>query len=320
VDVLTKFILTVALIVGATGAGYLARRFRPRWENASQAIMTAVAVFGYPSVGFLSIWQIAPDPEELVLPGLAAAQLLIMAALGLALGRLITQVRAERGLFAIASAMGNWGFTMGGFVIYILFGPAGLGRAAIYALMFTPCLVLVTYPIARHFTAQTGTSLGRLMLRSILDFRSVGLATSIVALTISLAGVRPWPGIGEYHIIDVLMFLVMPLAYFSIGARLHFSGIAPLRKMLAALAGMRFVVSLLVGLGLLQLMSLTPWALEGLTRKVYLMQSVVPTAVSMVAVANMFGLKPREGSVLFVINSLLYLVIVLPIVLWVFGG
>jgi len=34
--------------------------------------------------------------------------------------------------------------------------------------------------------------------------------------------------------------------------------------------------------------------------------------------ASMFGLRPREASVLFVTNTLLYLLAVLPIVLWIY--
>jgi hypothetical protein len=38
-----------------------------------------------------------------------------------------------------------------------------------------------------------------------------------------------------------------------------------------------------------------------------------------VAVANMFSLKPQESSVLFVANTVMYLVLVLPMVFWLFG-
>ena len=319
-SILTKFILTVSVILGSTAAGYFVRRARPASEHTSHALMTIVAVVGYPAVGFLSIWRVAPQLAELWLPGLAGVQVLIMAALGLAGGRLLGRDRGERGLFAISVAAGNWGFTMGGFVIYILLGPEGLGRACIYTLMFTPALVFVMYPIARNYTSRPGGgSLGRLMVRSIFDWRSLGLVSSIIALCISTAGVKSPPRLEAYHVLDILMFVFTSMAYFAIGLRLHISHIGPMKNMLVALAVMRFGVNLLIGLGLAQLMLLTAWPVVGLTRKIFLMQSLVPTAVSMVAVANMFGLKPREASVLFVVNSVMYLVLVLPLVLWVFG-
>ena len=63
----------------------------------------------------------------------------------------------------------------------------------------------------------------------------------------------------------------------------------------------------------------TPWPLVGLSRDVFLVQAFVPTAVMLVAMANMFSLRPRTASVLFVANTLIYLVLVLPWVLWAFG-
>jgi len=317
--VLTKFILIISLILGGTAAGYLCRRTRILPERASQLIMTFIAVVGYPSVGFLSIWLISPRPSELLLPLLAMVQVLIMAGFGLLAGRAVTKDRSERGLFAVATAAGNWGFTMGGFVIYVLLGPEGLGRASIYTIMFTPALVLIMYPIARGFTSHTPQPLAKLMLRSIFDYRSLGLATAIAALVLSLAGVPCPSAVLRYRLLDVLMLLFTPLAYFAIGLRLHVSRVGTMKKMLAALAVMRFGVNLLLGLGIVYLMRFSPWPLIGLGRDVFLMQSVVPTAVSMVAVANMFDLRPREGSVLFVVNSLVYLIVALPALAWVYA-
>jgi hypothetical protein len=42
--------------------------------------------------------------------------------------------------------------------------------------------------------------------------------------------------------------------------------------------------------------------------------------VMTIAVANMFRLKPREASAIFVATSLVYLVLGLPLLLYLFGG
>jgi hypothetical protein len=39
----------------------------------------------------------------------------------------------------------------------------------------------------------------------------------------------------------------------------------------------------------------------------------------MVAMANMFRLRPAQASVLFVLNTFMYVLVVLPLVLWFFG-
>ena len=64
----------------------------------------------------------------------------------------------------------------------------------------------------------------------------------------------------------------------------------------------------------------TPLALRDLRWNVVVVQSFVPTSVTMVALANMFDLRPREASALFVVNTAMYLLLVLPVVMWLFGG
>ena len=89
--------------------------------------------------------------------------------------------------------------------------------------------------------------------------------------------------------------------------------------MIAGLAVVRFGVGVGLGLAIAALTRLTPWPLEGITRQAFLIQAFVPTAVIVVAISNMFDLRPQTASVLFVTNTLAYLVGVLPWVLWAFA-
>ncbi len=320
-DAFAKFAVTVLIILLATAGGYFARRLRIVPERASHPLMTFIAVIGYPAVGFLAIWRLSPEISDLALPAMGMIQLVTIALICIPLSRLITSDRKERGLFAIASAAGNWAYTMGGFVAFIIYRADGLGLASIYCMVFTPALVFVYYPIARHFSGSSDreVSLAKLMLRSIFDIRSIGLVASITAVCLSLADIS-WPAsLDKLRIIDILMMIMIPLSYFSIGLRLHGAHFWRLRKMIVALAGTRFIFSGLVGLAVVWMADFTPWGLSGMARNVFYIEAIVPTAVSMVAVANMFDLRPREGSALFVANSLMYLVIVLPLVLWFFS-
>jgi len=324
-SVVEKFVLTVGLIVLATAAGYLSRRAGLVPERAAKWLMTAVVAFGYSAVGFLAIWGMRLNIEDAWLPVLGAAHVVLMGLLGLAAARWLVRSpegpgRRRRGLFTIASAMGNTGFTMGGFVVYILFGEPGLALVSILGLMWMPTLVLVVYPTARHFAAEgpAGSPL-RLVLRSLLDYRSIGLPAACAAIALSLAGVPRPDAVAAWGVVNVLIFLVTAAAYFAIGLRLHLSGLRASAKLIAALAGVRFLAAPAVGAALVALTCLTAWPLEGVGRSVLLIETSVPMAVTVVAVANMFGLRPREASVLFVANSLIYLLCVLPVVLWAFG-
>jgi len=315
-----KFAITAVVVVAAMAGGYLCRRCRWVPEAAGEGIMTFVAVFGYPVVGFLTLWGLALHRSDALMPLLAVAHAIIMTFLSLALAGYFTADRPEKGLFAVAGGLGNNGFTMGAFVLYLLYGEEAMGVANIYFILFMPVVVLLMYPLARHYaTEQPRGSIGMLIWHSIFDWRSIGLPISLVGILFSAVGVPRPTAIVDWHLVDGLVYLLTPLAFFGIGLRLHFSRVIPLWRLILGLALMRFVLAAVVGLGMAYATWLTPWAFHHLRWNVFVVEGFVPTAVTMVAVANMFGLRPREASVLFVANTTMYLVLVLPIVWWLFG-
>ena len=315
-----KFLVTGIVISVAMLGGYCCQRQGWLRETAGEWIMTFIAVFGYPLVGFLTIWGTPLRGPDALLPLLAVAHTVLVTLCSLGLARWVTADRAERGLFGIAGGLGNNGFTMGAFVVYLLYGESAMGLANIYFVLFSPMVVLLTYPIARHYASENPTdSIATLIWRSLIDWRSLGLPVSLVAIGLSLAGV-PRPGLVlDWRLIDIMVYILTPLAFFGIGLRLHLSKVRPLWRVLAWLAGVRFLLGTVMALLLGWLTWLTPWPFHGLRWNLFIIEGFVPTAVTMVAVANMFGLRPREASALFVVNTLMYLVLVLPVVWWVFG-
>lgn len=318
--VVSKFLLISGMILAAIGGGYACRRWRLLPERLGETLMTLVAVLGYPLVSFFSVWGIKLHASDAMLPLMASVHAVAMTFLSLGLASLATRERTEKGLLGIAGGFGNNGFTMGAFVLYLLYGEQALGLANLYFMVFVPLIVVVMYPVARHYaTAQPQGTLGSLMKRTLLDWRSIGLPINLIAIAISASGIPRPQWIGQSHLVDIIVYLTTPLAFFAIGLRLHGSKVIPMWRMLAWLAGVRFVLGALVGVGLAYLTLLTPWGFREMRWDVYLVQAFVPTSVTMVAVANMFQLKPREASVLFVVNTVLYLVFILPLVFWLFG-
>ncbi|MDP7163196.1 MAG: hypothetical protein QF577_01100 [Phycisphaerae bacterium] len=316
-----KFILTIGLIASATAAGYLSRRFGLFREGLARPIMTVVMVAGYPLVGFLTIWKVRLQPSDAWLPVLGAAQATLQAMIALLIGRRLFRDREERGLFGFACGIGNHGITMAGFVIFLLAGEEGLGYSTVYATYTYVALVLLSYSIARHYSSGAPQrSLGRLLVGSLLNWRSVGLPVCVAAIVVSACGVPRPTVFSEYHVVDVLMYLLVFTAYFSIGLRLHAAHVLKIKRMILGTLAVRHLGGAVLGLGLLSLTLLIGWPLTGLGRTVFLVQSSVPMGVFGVGVANMFYIKPRQASLLFVVTSLVYLVVGLPIVLWLFGG
>lgn len=318
--VILKFILSSAVIVAAMASGYACGRSGWVSERTGQRIMTFVGVFGYASVAFLSVWGTRLHAGDFLLPVLGAAHVVLMAFLSLALAGLVTRDRPAKALFAIAGGTGNNGFTMGAFVLYLLHGEPGMGLSNVYTLLFMPVLVMVLFPLARHYSSdRPSDSIGALIWRSLIDWRSVGLPLALAAIGLSVMQVPRPDLIESWHLLDVLVYTITPLAFFGIGLRLHLSRVWPMARMLTGLAIVRFGLGLLAGWGLAGLTRFTPWPFSGLRWNVFLVQSFVPTSVTMVAVANMFHLRPNEASVLFVVNTVTYLLCILPLV-WMWLG
>ncbi len=310
----------VLLVTLPLAAGYLVRRRRWLGEGFAEKAMALIVALGYPTGGFFAIWGMGLEWSDFWLPGLGVVQVGTMAAVGIGLGRLVTRDEATRGLIALGSALGNSGFTMGGLILYQLYGAEGLGLMSIYCLMWTPVTVLLTYPIARHYApGQPRRALGPLILRSVFDWRSVGLPMLLTAAWLSLAGVPMPQAVGELHLVDAIVYVVTITAYFCIGLRLHVGRFRRAGRLIAAVAASRFGIAAGVGCLLACGTQLTPWPLDETGRSVIVIEACVPTAVTMVGVANMFGVKPRDASLLFVVNTLMYLALVLPVILLIYG-
>ena len=314
-----KFIPIFAVILLSMAAGYLARRFRLAGDRAASTLMTVITVLGYPSVSLLAIWKIHLVWEHLWLPVMACVQVAMLAALSAPVAGWLTKDRGERGAFVLLSAFGNNGLTMGGFVIFVLFGSDALGLASLFFLLFPTIVVLLGYPVARHYGSHGPTqSLGRLLAKSLLDWRSLALPISLAGVGLSLGGVPIPRVVDEFHVVDVLVYAINVSAYFSIGLRLQVSQVPRLRGLIAGLACTRFVLGLATGGLLIGATFLTPWPIHGDALPVAVIQSCVSTAVTAVALTNMFNLRPAEASALFITNTILYLVLILPPFLWIY--
>ncbi|MBL7075844.1 MAG: hypothetical protein ISS31_00090 [Kiritimatiellae bacterium] len=320
-NVLLRFFLSIGLIVVSAVAGYLARQRTWVSESAATPIMTVVTVVAYPLVGLMAIWGAPLQWSDAWLPLLGGTQATLMALIALGIGRRLFPDRAERGMVGISSGIGNHGVTMAGFAVYLLFGADGLGISTVYAIYTFFALVLLSYTIAQRFAPGTEQrSLLRLMATNLLHWRATGLYSCIAAILLTCGGVPAPRQIHTWHLLDSCVYILIVLSYFAIGLRLHLPHIARVKRGILCVIGVRHGIGLLLGFTLVGITWLSPWPLRDLSLKVFLLQSSVPMGVMGVAVANMFHLKPGEASAIFVVSSLVYLILGLPLLLWIFTG
>lgn len=321
-SVVLNFVITTSVVTGAMGAGYFARKVLGVGERPAERCMWFAMVCGYSSVGLLAIWQVKLTPADMRLPALAAvfAGACVLASLGV--GKLLIRDRQELGLFTLAGGFGNAGFTMGGFLCYMFFGDTGLALAAVYCLQSWLVVVVLLYPIARHYSTDGTRSvpLARLVLRSLFDVRSIGFPLMLIAVALNFAGVRMPAVIQDSHFKDIMMFATAVSAFFAVGLRLHVGALRPLLRPLVGLAGVRFVLCPFIGLMLFAAMQHTAWPLSEIAGKVFLVEACLPVGITVVAIANLFGLAPRQASALFVVNTLAYLLVCVPVLAWLLGG
>ncbi len=317
-----QLMISAGVIVGSMAAGYAARKSDVLGQRASKGIMTAVIVGGYSSVVLLAIWGMELEALHAWLPILGAINTGLVALVAMALVPLFARDRVERGLLSIHAGVANTGATMGGLVLLGLFGQQGLQLASVYFLMWMPFVVLVLYPIARHYSpTHAGGSLGGLMARSVLNWRAVGLLMGLIGLALSLGGVTRPEVIGRWHVPKACAYATTIAAYFAIGLRLSVRQVPSLWRLSAGLALMRFVVAGGIAWALVAATRATPWPLPTISPEggTVIIQGVMPTAVAAAAVANMFDLDASKSSGLFLVNTLVFLAVVLPVILVVYG-
>ena len=317
-----QLMISAGVIVGSMAAGYVARKSDLLGQRASKAIMTAVIVAGYSSVVLLAIWGMKLEARHAWLPILGAINTGAVALVAMALAPLFARDRVERGLLSIHAGVANTGATMGGLVLLGLFGQQGLQLASVYFLMWMPFVVFVLYPIARHYSpTHAGGSLGRLMVRSVFNWRSIGLLMGLTGLALSLAGVSRPEAIGRWHVPKVCAYATTIAAYFAIGLRLSLRQAPSLWRLSAGLALMRFGVAGGIAWALVAVTRATPWPVAAMSAEggTVIIQGVMPTAVAAAAVANMFDLDASKSSGLFLANTLIFLAAVLPVIFWVYG-
>jgi len=314
-------LLYPGLIIGSLAVGYGARRVGLLGERLAKVLMAVLVVGGYPTIQALAIWRMELRVEHAWMPGLGIINALGVALLAIVVARWATAVPRRRGLLAVHACMYNTGVTMGGLVLLGLYGQElGLGLMGIYSLMWMPFVVLVAYPIARHYSpTHGGGPLGGLILRSIFDWRSVGLPLVIASVFVSAYRVPCPAQIGDWRIPEILLYGTVVVAFFAIGLRLRISHTRQLLPIIGALAGLRFVASGMMALGLVMLTRLTAWPMGAIEGDAFIIEGLMPTAVTAVGIASLFDLDADEAATIFVLNTLMFLALIMPVMFWVWG-
>jgi predicted permease len=103
--------------------------------------------------------------------------------------------------------------------------------------------------------------------------------------------------------------------FFVIGLTLHLSRFKDCIAESASLSAIKFVASPIAAAALIWLVKAAGLRLDSLRADVMLVESAMPAAVFAVVAANLYGLNSRLASLLFVVNTAVFLAVVLPVIM-----
>lgn len=216
----------------------------------------------------------------------------------------------------LACALSNQGYTMGGLVCYLLFGAIGLGLSRIYVAFWPPLVVLVLFPLANSYSGRSGKkSMGPVIFEGIWHVRSLSMVGLGMGIAFSLLKV-PYPRwIETYYLLKILVIAGTFVSFGVVGLSLHPDHIGKYGRLYLSQGFVKFIIAPLVSLVVVVLLGFRARELPG---AVAVIQGFMPTAVNSVLIGNLFGLNTRMASALFVVNTVIFLVLVLPILAFVF--
>jgi predicted permease len=329
-----QFIAFLVFNLAALVAGYIARERGWVREERSRTLHFWTVVALWSLVGLLGVWKLPPKMSNLWLVALEPILVAVPALLAIPVGHWIGAERKQIGVLAIAAGLGNLGFTLGGYLCYMLLtdpallapaeaSPEEVGDAALaYAIaqvsMMSVAGIVFLYPIARHFGGERAEdeSIARLIYHSLVDWRAMMLYTALVGAVLAYMHV-PFPEpIDDWGVMSVLFYLGGFTAYFGIGLRLHAGETVRAVRFHAALAGIKFLALPLLTGALLLAAGWTAPGPPALLEAVMLVLAVMPTAIQTVIVPNLFHLDARLASGMWLVNTALFAVIPLPVLLY----
>ena len=308
-DLYIKLLLLVVLplVIGMLLSGRAFAR-----TLASRLFAVALYLF-HTLVVFLAVWTARLANHSWMLPFIALAGWLLSLGAAYVAQPLMRHKPTERGSFLFVMTLSNHGYTLLGIVALIVFGERGLAQASYAQFLITPFLVLVCFPVARHFSADhdSGT-IGQMLKENILDKRNLPLVAVLGGLLLNICGVER-PAVFS-TVTPIAVYLGTLVSGFAIGLLFRASHILKFKKENLFSILWRSTAYPLYFLGAARL-----FHLDQLDSLILLLFGIAPAAVFSNLIADLFKLDRDLANSVYIVSTLVFLVTALPIYLFVVG-
>ena len=300
-----SFILLQIMIIAPFTAGWALRRRFARPGEFTRKLILYNLLTVEPALVLWSTWGLSPDRDLAVLP-LAGLLLAVVGwLLGVPIGAALGLAGKRRAAFHITSSLANHGFTMGGFVCFMLLGEKGLGLSFIFTAYFMPFIFLVVFPYADS-ARRGGADFARIAREFIRNPRNMPLYAIMVSLLLHALDV-PRPAVS--FPLGALIAVSMSVYYFTLGMTFRPGEVRSAMRENACVALLKFAV-----VPALAALVLGTLPLDPVVRAVIQVQAFMPAAVYSVITAVLYDLDAPFASGVFVVNTLLFLAVVLPVI------
>lgn len=305
-----RFIIFQLMIIVPFVSGAFVQERLSHGPGFTKKLIRVNLILIEPLIILWSIWGLKLSWDIIMLP--ISGLLLVL--IGMASGWIFVPVLKlsgkKRAGFLISSSLANHGFTMGAFLCYLFLGETGLGLSFIFLSYFMLYVFTVIFPYARMVSTSQRYSLSFLK-EFLLNLQNMPLVAVIAGLMLHAVGIqRP----SVYFPIDLLIIISIAVYYFTLGINFTPSDIGSSIRETLALSVIKFIMIPAVTVLFLAIVNL-----ENNVEAVILIQSFMPAAIYSVVASVLFDLDTRLTSNLFVLNSIIFLILVLPL-LFIFRG
>jgi hypothetical protein len=239
-----------------------------------------------------------------VLPLAGLLMVLAGFVLGLTTSALTGLKDDSRKVYVISSSLANHGFTMGGLICFLLFGEQGLGLASVFIIYFMFYTYIFIFSYAKYQRGDV-ISLKTILKEYVFSLQNLPMFAAGIALVLNISGVQRPVGFPPF---ENLIFISVPLYYFSLGLNYSFSKI-----FYGGRAHIFSAINKFIAVPVLTLLVLTVSGITGDIRAVIMIQSFMPAAIYSIISAVLFNLDVKLAGSLFVVNSVIFMVLILPL-------
>ena len=306
-DLYTKLLVLVVLpLVGGMAFS------RKKWSNPLASRLFALALYFFQtSVAFLAVWNAQLFNNSWSLPFIALAGWMMSLVIALAARPLFRHGQKQRGAFLFTVCLSNHGYTLLGIVALMVFGEAGLAQATYAQLLIVPFLILICFPIARHFGSEgEGLNIGQMLKSNLLDKRNLPLLAMLAGLALNVSGIERPPELTGW--IRPLVYLGTVISGIAVGLLFNPSHVLAYKRENIFSVVYRSTFYPFFFFGAARLFGLNP-----LDTFVLILFGIVPSAIYSNLIADFFKLDKGLANSVYIISTALFLIAGLPVYLFI---